>query len=56
MAKKRNDKRKRVTLKCATCGRDTYRISKNVQNTPEKLALNKYCKFCKTTTVNKEKK
>ena len=29
---------------------------KNKKNTPEKLELNKYCKFCRKTTKHKETK
>lgn len=55
MAKK-NEKRKKVTLICSECKRENYRVFKNIQNTPEKLKLNKYCKHCQKTVEHKEKK
>ena len=33
-----------------------YNEEKNKKNTPEKLELNKYCKFCRKTTKHKETK
>ena len=47
MAKK-NENRVLVSLMCEEC--------KNIKNTPEKLELNKYCKFCRKTTKHKETK
>ncbi len=56
MAKKRNEKRKRVSLTCTNCKRDNYCVSKNVQNTPTKLDLNKFCKHCRAVFPHKETK
>ncbi len=57
MAKsKKGDVRGLVTLRCEECGHENYREEKNKRNTPDRLELNKYCKYCQKTTVHKEKK
>ena len=57
MAKsKKGDVRGLVTLRCEECGHENYREEKNIRNTPDRLELNKYCKYCQKTTVHKEKK
>lgn len=55
MAKK-GEARELVTLQCSECKNENYRTPKNKKNTVERLELNKFCKFCKKTTVHKEKK
>lgn len=54
MAKK--DTRVLVTLTCGECKKVTYRVSKNTDNTKEKLVLNKYCNNCRKTCEFKETK
>ncbi len=44
MAKK--DDRIIITLACGECKRRNYTTMKNKRNDPERLNLNKYCKFC----------
>lgn len=55
MAKKLG-KRQNKTLVCTVCGTEGYRVSKNVQNTTERLELSKYCEKCRKHTEHKEKK
>lgn len=55
MAKK-TDKRSLVTLSCSECKAPNYRVSKNSDNTKDKLNLNKYCKRCQKTTKHVETK
>ncbi|MFI3307363.1 MAG: 50S ribosomal protein L33 [Mycoplasmatota bacterium] len=55
MAKK-GEARERLTLQCTECKNENYRTEKNKRNTTERLELNKFCKFCKKTTLHKEKK
>jgi len=43
-----------IALACSVCKRQNYMSSKNKTNTPDKLVLKKYCKFCKKTTEHKE--
>jgi large subunit ribosomal protein L33 len=42
MAKK-SDKRKIIGLVCDSCGQRHYYTTKNIQNTPDKVELVKYC-------------
>ena len=43
-----------VTLACTSCKRRNYTTKKNKQNTPDRMELKKYCKWCKTHTLHKE--
>ncbi|MDN5364153.1 MAG: large subunit ribosomal protein [Eubacteriales bacterium] len=43
-----------VTLACTNCKQRNYSTTKNKKNTPDRLELRKYCKFCKTHTVHRE--
>lgn len=45
-----------VTLECTECKRRNYSSMKNRRNTPEKLNLQKYCRFCRKHTPHKETK
>ena len=45
-----------VKLKCSACKRVTYYVHKNVKKVEGKLALAKYCKWCKKHTSHKESK
>mgnify|MGYP003386555282 CR=1 FL=1 len=53
--------RKFITIECVECrknlfstGVSRYITSKNKRNTPKKLEILKYCKFCKKHTLHKE--
>lgn len=48
--------RNAVTLACAECKQRNYQTNKNKKNDPDRLELNKYCKFCKKQTAHKETK
>lgn len=54
MAKK--EARVLVTLTCQECKKETYRVSKNTDNTKDKLNLNKFCKNCRKVCEFKETK
>jgi len=43
-----------ATLACSECKRRNYSTTKNKRNTPDKLALKKYCRFCRVHTLHKE--
>ncbi|MEA3328280.1 MAG: 50S ribosomal protein L33 [Candidatus Omnitrophota bacterium] len=45
-----------VTLVCGECKRKNYTTTKNKRKNPDKLQLNKYCRFCKKHIVHKETK
>ena len=46
----------RITLglTCTVCKNRNYITSRNKINTPEKLKLKKYCKYCRKQTEHKE--
>ena len=48
--------RVRVTLACQECKNRNYNTTKNKKNDPDRIELEKYCKFCKKHTVHKETK
>ena len=54
MAKSAN--RNAITLACTVCKNHNYRTNKNKKNDPDRIELNKYCKFCKKHTPHKETK
>ncbi|MBE3115323.1 MAG: 50S ribosomal protein L33 [Actinobacteria bacterium] len=39
---------------CTECKRRNYSTEKNKKNTPDRLELKKYCKWCKKHTIHKE--
>ena len=49
-----SDKRVKVTLACAECKQRNYNTMKNKKNDPDRLEMNKYCRFCKKHTAHKE--
>ena len=46
-----SDKRVKVTLACAECKQRNYNTMKNKKNDPDRLEMNKYCRFCKKHTT-----
>ena len=54
-----------ITLECTECrqnmdqrtpGVSRYQTSKNRRNTPDKLEISKYCRYCNKQTTHKENK
>ncbi len=45
-----------IVLACEKCKQRNYTTTKNKKNVSEKLALKKYCRFCKVHTVHNETK
>lgn len=45
-----------VTMACTECKQRNYQTIKNKKNDPDRIELNKYCKFCKKQTPHKETK
>mgnify|MGYP000873087853 CR=1 FL=1 len=43
-----------ITLACSECKQRNYNTTKNKKNDPDRLALKKYCKFCKKHTIHRE--
>ena len=50
----RGDVRIGVTLACEECKRRNYQTNKSKRNNPDRIALRKYCKWCKTHTSHRE--
>ena len=48
--------RVKVTLACQECKQRNYNSMKNKKNNPDRIELEKYCKFCKKHTTHKETK
>ena len=48
--------RVKITLACSECKQRNYNTMKNKKNDPDRLEMNKYCKFCKKHTLHKETK
>jgi large subunit ribosomal protein L33 len=48
--------RTKITMACTECKQRNYDDMKNKKNTPDRLELKKYCRFCKKHTVHKETK
>jgi len=53
MAKKKGN-RILVGLQCPDCGRRNYVTERNKVNTPDKLALKKFCNQCRKKIEHKE--
>ncbi len=45
-----------ITLQCAECKRRNYTTVKNKKNDPDRLELQKYCRWCRQHTPHKETK
>jgi large subunit ribosomal protein L33 len=48
--------RVRVTLACQECKRRNYTTVKNKRNDPERIEMQKFCKWCDVHTTHKETK
>ncbi len=48
--------RTRITLACTECKQRNYDTMKNKKNDPDRIEVNKYCRFCKKHTLHKETK
>ena len=51
-----NEQRVKVTLICTECKQRNYDTKKNKKNTPDRLELKKFCKFCRKHTLHRESK
>ena len=48
--------RDNIILQCTECKRRNYTTTKNKRRTTGKLALKKYCPFCRKHILHKESK
>ena len=45
-----------ITMACTDCKQRNYQTSKNKKNDPNRIEMNKYCKFCQKQTLHRETK
>ena len=45
-----------ISLACQECKQKNYSTRKNKRNTPDRLELKKYCRFCRKHQGHKESK
>lgn len=50
------DMRVKITLACSECKQRNYETKKNKKNDPDRLEMNKYCRFCNKHTLHRETK
>lgn len=48
--------RVKITLVCSECKQRNYETKKNKKNDPDRLEMNKYCRFCRKHTLHRESK
>ncbi len=48
--------RVKITLACTECKQRNYNTMKDKKNTPDRLEMKKYCRFCKKHTIHRETK
>ena len=46
----------KITLACTECKQRNYDTNKNKKNNPDRLEMNKYCRFCRKHTLHRETK
>ncbi len=46
--------RVKITLACTECKQRNYLSKKNKKNDPDRLEMNKYCRFCRKHTLHRE--
>ena len=48
--------RVKVMLACTECKQRNYNTMKNKKNDPDRIEMQKYCRFCKKNNLKKETK
>jgi large subunit ribosomal protein L33 len=48
--------RVKITLACQECKQRNYNTKKNKKNDPDRLEMNKHCRFCRKHTAHRETK
>jgi large subunit ribosomal protein L33 len=46
--------REKITLACTVCKRRNYESAKSKRNTPDRVELKKYCRWCGRHTPHRE--
>ena len=44
--------RVKITLACTECKQRNYDTNKNKKNDPDRLEMNKFCRFCRKHTLH----
>ena len=44
--------RVKITLACSECKQRNYNTMKNKKNDPDRLEMNKYCRFCRNEVIS----
>ena len=50
------DMRVKITLACTECKSRNYDTTKNKKNDPDRLEMQKFCRFCRKHTLHRETK
>ncbi len=48
--------RVKVVLACTECKQRNYNTKKEKKNNPDRLEMQKYCRFCRKLTLHRETK
>ncbi len=48
------DVRVNIVLACTECKQRNYNTQKSKKNTPDRVELSKYCRFCRKHTAHRE--
>ena len=48
--------RVKIVLACTECKQRNYNTKKNKKNDPDRIEMNKYCRFCRKHTLHRETK
>ena len=48
------DARANIVLACQECKQRNYNTKTNKKNTPDRLELSKFCRFCRKHTAHRE--
>ena len=48
--------RTKITLACTECKQRNYNTTKDKKTHPDRMEIRKYCRFCRTHTLQKETK
>jgi len=43
-----------ITLACSNCKRRNYTTTKNKKNDPDRIELQRYCRWCRKHTLHRE--
>ncbi|MCL2694487.1 MAG: 50S ribosomal protein L33 [Oscillospiraceae bacterium] len=46
----------KITLACQECKQRNYNTKKSKKNDPDRLEMNKHCRFCRKHTAHRETK